>query len=243
MTHGAGDLAERVRFDPDTGLVPAVVQSVRDGRVLMLAYMNREALRRTLEEGRVVFWSRSRGELWRKGDTSGHWLEAVEVRSDCDGDALLVRAVAHGPVCHTGAEGCFLAGDVARPGDGAGGTATGRAPGSGYGVPAGASAASLARALEAVLRVVAERDRDRPADSYTVSLLEADRAAIARKVTEEAVEVLVAALEEEDRLAEESADLLYHLAVLWRAVGIEPDGVARVLARRRGGEGTEEGAP
>lgn len=217
-------LSDRIRFDPETGLVPAVVQSARDGRVLMLAYMNREALRRTLEEGRVTFWSRSRQELWRKGDSSGDWLEAVEVRSDCDDDALLVRAVAHGPVCHTGADACFRAGGAARPGEDAEAS-----PG-----PA-ASGASLLRALEALIRVVAERDRERPAGSYTVSLLTSDRSVPARKVTEEAVEVLVAALrEEEGRLAEESADLLYHLAVLWRAAGLEPDEVARALARRRG---------
>lgn len=220
----ASELMERVRFDPESGLVPAVVQSARDGRVLMLAYMNREALRRTLDEGRVTFWSRSRGELWRKGDGSGDWLEAVEVRSDCDDDALLVRAVAHGPVCHTGADACFLAGMAVRPGD-----VEAPDPGTDGG-------ASLARALEAVLRVVDERDRERPEGSYTASLLASDRSVPARKVGEEAVEVLVAALEEEGedgRLAEESADLLYHLAVLWRSVGLSPVEVARVLSARR----------
>ncbi len=221
----ASELLERVRFDPESGLVPAVVQSARDGRVLMLAYMNREALRRTLDEERVTFWSRSRRELWRKGDGSGNWLEAVEVRSDCDDDALLVRAVAHGPVCHTGADACFLAGTAVRP------ERDVEAP-----EPGEDGDASLTRALEAMLRIVDERDRERPEGSYTASLLASDRSVPARKVGEEAVEVLVAALGEEGgegRLAEESADLLYHLAVLWRAVGLSPEEVARVLSARR----------
>ena len=218
----APPLVERVAFDPETGLAPAVVQSEPDGRVLMLAYMNREALRRTLEEGRVTFWSRSRQELWRKGDTSGHWLELVSVRTDCDGDALLVRAVPHGPTCHTGAASCFDAGREAHPD-----TAGTR--------PASPAAAELTDAIEAVLAVVAERDRERPEGSYTASLLASGPAAPARKVAEEAVEVLIAALEEPDRLHEESADLLYHLVVLWRAAGLEPGEVGRVLARRRSG--------
>lgn len=220
----APSLPERVAFDPETGLAPAVVQSELDGRVLMLAYMNREALRRTLEEGRVTFWSRSRQELWRKGDTSGNWLEVVSVRTDCDGDALLVRAVPHGPTCHTGAESCFDAGDAARPADGSARHAA--RPG-----PEGAR--GLSDAIETVLAVVVERDRERPEGSYTASLLAGGPAAPARKVAEEAVEVLVAALEEPDRLDEESADLLYHLLVLWRAAGLEAADVGRVLARRR----------
>ena len=229
MSH-ADSLLERVAFDSETGLAPAVVQSDRDGRVLMLAYMNREALRRTLEEGRVTFWSRSRRELWRKGDTSGHWLETVAVRTDCDGDALLVRAVPHGPTCHTGAESCFDAGETARP-DGESASRAGGRP------------RELSDAIEAVLAVVAERDRERPEGSYTADLLAAGPAAPARKVAEEAVEVLVAALEEPERLDEESADLLYHLVVLWRAAGLEAADVGRVLARRRatGGESDPDG--
>ena len=96
-----------VAFDRQ-GLVPAIVQSVEDGSVRMLGYMNREALARTLRTGQVWFWSRSRGDLWRKGATSGNTLEVVDVRADCDGDAILVRARAHGPTCHTGAESCFF---------------------------------------------------------------------------------------------------------------------------------------
>ncbi len=253
------DFADRIDFDPDTGLVPAVVQAADDGRVLMLAYMDDEALRRTLEEGRVTFWSRSRGELWRKGDTSGHWLEAVEVRADCDADALLVRARPHGPACHTGEASCFDAGPSIRAGDGAAEDPAGpgaqgsedeetppstrfRTDGPGDGDDLDGAAPSpapvLASVMEEVIRVVAERDEDRPGGSHTVRLLEGGTPASARKVGEEALEVVVAALEEPDRLrrlAEESADLLYHLAVLWRSAGLDPDGVGDVLAERRGG--------
>lgn len=264
------DFADRIDFDPDTGLAPAVVQDAADGRVLMLAYMNAEALRRTLEEGRVTFWSRSRGQLWRKGDTSGNWLEAVEVRTDCDADALLVRARPHGPACHTGAASCFDAGpaEPAAPADGeapdrdARGGEPETADGAGEpdhdgspapprlrtDAPAGegepdhaapSPAPVLASVLEEVVRVVAERDEQRPGGSHTVRLLEGGPAAPARKVGEEALEVVMAALEEPDRLrrlAEESADLLYHLVVLWRAAGLDPDGVGGILAERRSGD-------
>lgn len=113
-----GEGLDGVVFDA-RGLVPAIVQSVDDGGVRMLGYMNREALARTLRTGQVWFWSRSRGAFWRKGESSGNWLEVVEVLVDCDGDALLVRARPHGPTCHTGAESCFFR-PLAAP-DGAGG--------------------------------------------------------------------------------------------------------------------------
>lgn len=272
-------LMDEVRFDPETGLVPAIVQSTGDARVLMLAYMNAEALRRTLEEGRVTFWSRSRGELWRKGATSGHWLEAHEVRLDCDGDALLVRARPHGPTCHTGEESCFDAGGRTDVGGAATGIAGTRADDSDEPVPEeeGAAAAGddgsaadgsdgpdagggaeppglanaspspapvLASVLEELVRVVAERDRDRPEGSYTTRLLEEGPALAARKVGEEAVEVALAAVDEPERLAEESADLLYHLVALWRAVGLPADAVGEELSRRRrSGPSTSTGDP
>lgn len=241
-------LVEQVRFDPDTGLVPAVVQSAGDGRVLMLAYMNAEALRRTLEEGRVTFWSRSRGELWRKGDTSGRWLALREVRVDCDGDALLVRAHPHGPTCHTGEASCFDAGprqgigqaeaggdEASVPDDGPVSLET-EAGDDGLDRAAPSPAPVLASVLEELVRVVAERDRDRPEGSHTARLLEGGPAVAARKVGEEAVEVALAAVDEPGRLAEESADLLYHLAVLWRAAGLPADAVGDELRRRREGD-------
>lgn len=219
---------EELRFDPETGLIPAVIRSVDDGAVRMLGYMNREALERTLSSGRVVFYSRSRQRLWEKGETSGHWLQTVRVRSDCDGDTLLVDVRAHGPTCHRGTRSCFEAGRLLldAPVDAA--EAGGRAS-----TPA---APELASALEALIEVVAERDRERPSGSGTAALLEGGVPAVARKVGEEALETVLAALAEPerlDRLVDESADLLYHLVVLWRAAGLEPGQVAEVLTGRR----------
>ncbi|MDT8437174.1 MAG: bifunctional phosphoribosyl-AMP cyclohydrolase/phosphoribosyl-ATP diphosphatase HisIE [Gemmatimonadota bacterium] len=204
-------LAAGVRFDPHSGLLPAVVQDAADGRVLMVGWMNAEALARTVESGRVTFWSRSRERLWEKGESSGNVLDVLSIESDCDGDAVLVRARPHGPTCHTGTRSCFDAG-----------TSEG-----------GDAAPSLGAALAELAAIVAERERTRPADSYTARLFTAGRARIAQKVGEEAVEAALAAIGEPGRLAAESADLLYHLVVLWRAAGVEPEEVAAELAGRR----------
>lgn len=270
------EMPDAVDFDPETGLVPAVVQADDDGRVLMLAYMNREALERTLERGRVTFWSRSREELWEKGETSGNWLEALEVRADCDGDALLVRARPHGPACHTGEASCFDAGPSRDVPPGPGGPGGGEASGApapsadapATSEPAGPDAGSpaspvgedgaagadlsdaarspapvLASVLEELVEVVARRDRERPEGSHTASLLEGGTPRAARKVGEEALEAVLAAVDEPGRLARESADLLYHLVVLWRAVGLPADAVGRELAERRSpAEGPTAGA-
>lgn len=205
----------------DSGLVPAVVQDVRTGRVRMLAYMNREALDRTRETGRVTFWSRSREELWEKGETSGNWLEARSIELDCDGDALLVRAVPHGTTCHTGRESCFDTRELWRA-DGAE-------------TAADAGGGPLAEILDELMSVVADRDRRRPEGSYTVELLEGGPEATGRKVAEEGLEVALAAASEPGRADEESADLLYHLLVLWRTLGLDAGDVARVLQGRRPG--------
>lgn len=204
-----------VRFDPDTGLVPAVVQSTVDGTVRMVGYMSADALDRSLASGRVTFHSRSRDELWEKGATSGNWLELVEIRPDCDGDALLVRARPHGPTCHTGAPSCFEAGHTASK--------------------------KLGQALRELARVVERRARERPRGSHTARLLEADPGVRARKVGEEALETVVSALAGDGRLAEESADLLYHLVVLWHAEGVSAADVADVLSARRSAD-RKEGA-
>jgi phosphoribosyl-ATP pyrophosphohydrolase/phosphoribosyl-AMP cyclohydrolase len=214
-----------VRFDPESGLVPAVVQEAGTGVVLMVGYMNAEALARTLDSGRVTFWSRSRGRLWEKGETSGHWLELRHVRADCDADALLVEAVAHGPTCHTGRASCFDAASSARDRD--------RGPAAS---PSSPSTVELVRVLGRLSDTIAARDRDRPSASYTAKLLDGAPALPARKVAEEAVEVAVAALAEPDRVSEESADLLYHLLVLWRAAGVSARDVAAILAARATGE-------
>lgn len=231
---------DTVAFDPRTGLVPAIVQAP-DGRVLMLAWMDREALGRTLAGGRVTFRSRSRDRLWEKGETSGNWLEALAVRADCDRDALLVTARPHGPTCHTGAPTCFEAGE-ALPGADASSEATATSTRDPEGEPrrSGSDAAadgSLAAALAELEAVIAARDRERPEGSYTARLLEGGVPLAARKLGEEALETCLAAAagEGEERLAAESADLVYHLVVLWRAAGLDPRRVASALAERRGG--------
>ena len=214
-------------FDAGDGLLPAVVQDAASGEVRMLGYMDRSALEQTVDTGRVTFYSRSRDRHWVKGEDSGNWLEAVEVRMDCDGDALLVRARPHGPTCHTGDESCFDAASLwsREPGD----QAASRPD-----EPDG-TASELGQVLEDLARVIAERDRERPEDSYTAHLLEGGPPRAARKVSEEALELAISAAADEGpvRQVEESADLLYHLLVLWRSAGLDADRVARELARRR----------
>jgi phosphoribosyl-AMP cyclohydrolase / phosphoribosyl-ATP pyrophosphohydrolase len=175
-------------------LRPAIVQDARSGRVLMLAYMDDEALRRTQESGLATFWSRSRQEYWQKGETSGNTLAVEEVRDDCDGDALLVRVVPAGPACHTGSTSCF-------------------AP--------------------ALWRTVVDRVRERPQGSYVGALADAGVARAAQKLGEEAVEAAVSAAAGDGRLAEEAADLVFHLYVLLAVAGVDLSEVEDVLASRR----------
>jgi phosphoribosyl-ATP pyrophosphohydrolase/phosphoribosyl-AMP cyclohydrolase len=194
-----------IAFD-ERGLVPCVVQDWRSGEVLTLAYMNAEALARTRETGEMHFWSRSRDELWHKGETSGNVQALKAIRYDCDGDALLALVEPAGPACHTGERTCFHRGDM-EPGPG--------------------------EALPALERVLAQRAAGRPDGSYTVALLD-DPPKIGEKVREEAEEVARAAADETDeRVAEEAADVLYHLAVLLRARGLELADAERVLNGRR----------
>lgn len=186
------------------GLLPVVVQSSEDGAVLMLAWANEEALVATLSTAQAHFWSRSRDELWRKGATSGNVLDVDSVAVDCDGDALLYRVRQSGPACHTGRRSCF---DVRE---------------SPLGLP-----------LAALERIIAQRAGASPAESYTARLLAGAPAKPAAKVVEEAGEVSVAALAEgSDRLAEEAADLLYHLLVLLRSCDVSLADVESRLAAR-----------
>lgn len=185
------------------GLVPVIVQHAASREILMLGYMNEEALEATLSSGNVTFFSRSKQRLWQKGETSRNVLEARRLSLDCDGDTLLVEAMAAGPTCHKGSETCF-----------------GEAP---------LSPAWLTL-LENTIR---QREQDGDAESYTFQLLKDGPAASARKVGEEAVELAVAALDEDGgRVADEAADLLYHLLVLLRARGIAFSEVVNVLRRR-----------
>ena len=187
-------------------LLPAIVQDAFDGRVLMQGYMNREALEKTIKTGKVTFWSRSRSELWTKGETSGNYLDLVQVIADCDNDCLLVLAKPHGPVCHLETDTCFDCEGKQEP-----------------------SLVFLAE-LE---RVIAQRDNDRPPGSYTTDLFEAGTKRIAQKVGEEGVETALAATAgDKQELLNESADLMYHLLVLLRSRGATLRDLTEVLARR-----------
>ena len=207
-----------VRFGAD-GLVPVVTQESRSGDVLMVAFANRDALDRTLTTGLAHYYSRSRGVLWQKGETSTHVQRVVEVRLDCDGDTLLYRVEQTGPACHTGTRTCFstvLSGEAGRRGSGNG-------P---HEDPGG-------HVLSRLARTIAQRAADRPKGSYTAELLAQGTGKASQKVGEEAVEVVVAANSEDDeRLASEAADLLYHLLVLLQARGVPLDAVLQELEQR-----------
>ena len=205
----------KIRWN-EAGLVPAVVQDAVSGRILMLAWMNEEALARTIESGRVHFWSRSRRTLWKKGETSGNELHLRSLTADCDGDALLVQADPTGPACHTGRTSCFF--EPVTEGD----ETSEPAP-----------SAELAPALAALTRIVRERAASRPEGSYTAALLQAGTPRIAQKVGEEAVEVSLAAVSgSTGDVVNESVDLLYHLLVLLEDLGIDGREVAAEITRR-----------
>jgi phosphoribosyl-ATP pyrophosphohydrolase/phosphoribosyl-AMP cyclohydrolase len=197
-----------IRYD-EKGLVPVVAQDASTGEVLMLAYASREAVEKTLSSGEAHYYSRSREEIWRKGETSGNTQKVVEVRLDCDGDALLYRIEPAGPACHTGERSCFFTSLAGSDGE----------------------APDLGKTLTRLAGTIAERRWERPEGSYTAKLLDRGTGYTAQKVGEEAVEVVVAALEDE-RLAEETADLLYHLLVLLEGRGVGVEEVARVLDER-----------
>jgi phosphoribosyl-ATP pyrophosphohydrolase/phosphoribosyl-AMP cyclohydrolase len=196
-----------VAYD-ERGLVPCVVQDWNSGEVLTLTYVNAEALRRTRETGEAHFFSRSRQQLWHKGETSGHTQAVRAIRYDCDGDALVMLVEPSGPACHTGQRTCFYRGEL---------------------VPDAPFAV-----LPELERTIAARAAERPDGSYTAALLDEPGRAGA-KVQEEAEEVVRAAREESDeRVGEEAADLLYHLAVLLRGRGLDLRSAERVLDGRRG---------
>ena len=193
-------------FD-ERGLVPCIVQDWRTGEVLTLAYMNAQSLALTRRTGETHFWSRSRQELWHKGATSGNTQAVKAIRYDCDADALLALVEPAGPACHTGERTCFHRGEL--------------------------EPAASFEALPALERTIAQRARERPGGSYTTSLLDDPQLAGA-KVREEAEEVVRAVREESDeRVAEEAADVLYHLAVLLRGRDLTLGDAERVLDGRR----------
>lgn len=206
MSLGLDDIAG-LAWDKGGGLLPAVVQDAGTGAVLMLAYMNAEALRETLKRGRAVFYSRSRQKLWEKGETSGHTLEVVDVEADCDADSLLVRARPKSPTCHRNTVTCF--------GDGT--------------PPVGGGIGFLSQ-LESV---IASRIAENPGKSYTAKLHASGIRRMAQKVGEEGVEVALAAQGgSSEELVGEAADLLFHLALLLRARGLSLEAVTAELAAR-----------
>lgn len=253
---------EAVRYDAQTGLVPVVVQDVQTRQVLMQAYANREALKRTLGTGQAWFWSRSRHEYWRKGATSGNVMTVHEVQMDCDGDAVLYLVSPAGPACHTGETSCFFRTVLYKsPGDSENAETSmhghrpfnvGEGTSDGREATSSPEATSDGREVEGLIvssevdasmvselwRTIESRYRDRPHGAYTTYLFEHGIDKIAKKVGEEAVEVALAAKNAvtgasgQAELASESADLLYHLLALWKQAGISPDDVFEVLRDR-----------
>jgi len=203
-------MGDGLRFD-QAGLIPAVVQDVNTGRVLMLGYQDREAFSRTLETGRVWFYSRSRQRLWQKGETSGNELRVRKVLADCDGDAVLILAEPAGPTCHTGAESCFFD-PVSGSGD---------------------EWLPLSLVPEALFRVILDRQENPRPESYVSALLAGGIDRVAQKVGEEAVEAVIAAKNDDrEALTRELADLWFHSLVLMAARGLRPADVWAELARR-----------
>ena len=202
-----------VKFD-DRGLVPAIVQNIDDDSVLTLAYMNKQALQKTLKGPDAWFYSRSRRELWHKGETSGHFMKIVSLTYDCDGDALLLRVKPTGPACHSGDDTCFH--NQVDP------TAGRESFDPGPGV------------LEEIITIIQKRKDSSSNESYTTSLLEAGRSRIAQKVIEEAGELALSSVSEETQsIVQEAADLLYHVLLLLSASDVSSECVWEELRRRR----------
>ena len=196
--------SNKLAWDKMDNLLPAIVQDALSGKVLMQGYMNQDALTKTLETGKVTFFSRSKQRLWTKGETSGHTLDLVSVACDCDQDSLLVLANPNGPTCHTGAESCWFEGNT----------------------PAFTFLADLERVL------AARKDAD-PKSSYTASLYNKGIKRIAQKVGEEGVETALAAtVHDKEELKNEAADLLYHLTVLLQASDMSLNDALNVLRER-----------
>ena len=198
-------MIERVDFNKLNGLVPAVIQDADDGAVLMVGFMNSAALERTCDEGRVIFWSRTKERLWQKGETSGNFLEVISINIDCDCDTLLIKARPRGPVCHTGARSCFPSQAEYRTG----------------------------QILSRLTRIISERKVCRPEGSYTSKLFGEGEQKIGQKVGEEAIELAIAAqYSDKQRCVEEASDLIYHLLVLLAAKEITLDEVEAELEKR-----------
>jgi phosphoribosyl-AMP cyclohydrolase / phosphoribosyl-ATP pyrophosphohydrolase len=205
---GESDSLLKLDWDKGNGLLPAIVQDAGSGAVLMLGYMNRDALAATQASGRVTFWSRSKGRLWTKGETSGHFLTLKHIAADCDGDTLLILAEPKGPACHRGTMTC-------------------------WGDNAPRSAAQEIAFLGTLERVITQRIAARPAGSYTAKLLSAGTRRIAQKVGEEGLELALAAVAQSDaEIIGEAADLLYHTLLLLRVKDLSLSQVVAELENR-----------
>jgi phosphoribosyl-AMP cyclohydrolase / phosphoribosyl-ATP pyrophosphohydrolase len=193
-----------INFKKMQGLVPAVVQDALSGKVLMLGYMNEEALAKTQELGRVTFFSRSKNKLWTKGETSGNFLEVVSMQEDCDGDAILIKVKPLGPVCHTGKDTCFDEANTSQTGF-----------------------------IDQLRAIIKDRKTNPTEGSYTSGLLAKGINKLAQKLGEEAVELVIEAKDSNKELfLGEAADLLFHYLVLLEAKGYELDEVVEVLKQR-----------
>lgn len=193
-----------IDFDKMDGLVPAVIQDDKTLKVLMLGFMNKEAYEKTLESGKVTFWSRTKGRLWTKGETSGNFLNVVSIQQDCDNDTLLIKANPVGPVCHTGADTCW--------------NETNDNP---------------IMFLSELQRFINKRHEEMPKGSYTTSLFESGCSRMAQKVGEEAIESVIEAMSgNNERLVYEAADMVYHLIVLLTSKGLSIEDIARELQER-----------
>lgn len=193
----------KLDFEKSAGLIPAIVQNAVSGRVLMLGYMNREAVKKTLETGRVTFWSRSKNRLWVKGESSKNYLNLVDIAADCDEDSLLILANPEGPTCHLGQESCF--GEITH----------------GY------------EFLAQLEKVIASRKGSKPETSYTATLYAQGTKRIAQKVGEEALEAALAAtVHDRQETIDEASDLMYHLLVLLQKEGIGMSEVVDNLKKR-----------
>jgi phosphoribosyl-AMP cyclohydrolase / phosphoribosyl-ATP pyrophosphohydrolase len=195
-----------IKFD-ERGLIPAIVQDAATREVLTLAYMNRESLAKTIETQETWFWSRSRQELWHKGETSGNTQKVVSLTLDCDRDAIVVLVDPAGPACHTGAISCF---------------------------ETGAKATGIGAVLDQLYQLIESRERERPTNSYTTYLFDKGLDKILKKLGEESAETIIAAKnEDQGRVVSEVADLMYHLLVLLVARGVSLEEISQELGKRR----------
>ncbi len=203
-----------LKFDAN-GLIPAIIQNANTGKVLMLGYMNEESIRLTKERGQVVFFSRSRNELWHKGETSGNYLDVVSMACDCDGDSILIKAVPHGPTCHTGEESCFF-NELETP---------------------NTTETYDFNVVYDLFEVIRGRKLNPVEGSYTCYLFDKGIDKILKKVGEESAETIIAAKNDApDEIIYETSDLIYHLLVMLCDRGVEPGEIFNALHKRRSGQ-------